>query len=154
MGSANLNAYKICRAALSRGRLPGKLTRKYRSPPGPLVIRLSKTNGSTWAIPITLHGSLDTCVSAPLLSPSRHSPFRPLSFHPASSSKRTTNTERERERVREREGKSEERRERRTHERSHPLWPCTLFLRPYLSIYARNGAQSVYSVRYGKRLRV
>ena len=109
------------------------------------------------AIPITLHGSLDTCVSAPLLSPSRRSRSLALSFHPASSSKRTTNREREREwereRERKREGKPEERRERRAHERSHPLWPCTLPTSVSLYLRAKRGAVSILGPLW-ERLRV
>lgn len=98
------------------------------------------------AIPITLHGSLDTCVSAPLLSSLPLSPPFSLSLSLSFpfATKRMTRTDTKRERERERTGETE--REEHTNVRTPSS--CTL-LYPYLSIYARNGAQSVYSVRYG-----
>ena len=95
------------------------------------------------AIPITLHGSLDTCVSAPLLSSlPLPTPLIPsFSLQPSGWQGQPW---REKERERERTGETE--REELTNVRTPSS--CTL-LYPYLSIYARNGAQSVYSVRYG-----
>lgn len=115
------------------------------------------------AIPITLHGSLDTCVSAPRLSLSLAfslslwlslSLSLALSLSLSNRAERMTRTkadgERERERGEEdwRKGEREREREREKHTNVRTPWSCTL-LYPYLSIYARNGAQSVYSGRYG-----
>ena len=122
------------------------------------------------AIPITLHGSLDTCVSAPRLSLSLAfslslwlslSLSLALSLSLSNRAERMTRTKADGERERKREGKRnwrkgererEREREREAHERSHPL-----VVHPPLSVSlylcAKRGAVSILGPLW-ERLRV
>ena len=99
------------------------------------------------AIPITLHGSLDTCVSAPRLSLSLFF----LSLFRTGQSGRTR-AARERERGWKRNWGREKEREREAHERSHPLVVHPL-LSVSLYLCAKRGAVSILGPLW-ERLRV
>lgn len=114
------------------------------------------------AIPITLHGSLDTCVSAPRLSFSlslthTHTYSLPPSLPRSNRAVRMTvrrgrRAEREREGERENWGKGEREREKSTNERSRPLVVHPL-LSVSLYLCAKRGAVSILGPLW-ERLRV